>query len=212
MRLAALDGEVTVDVTASDGQLEIRTAVPDLGNGHGTSTDVNAVLGTRRLKLRRCGPGCFVGPAQWARGANTLAVTAVSRTWIGGTTTFRVPWPPVNDTRVLASVVAAMRATPLLTVREAVTSDTAGPAALVDTHTLTGPDFISVEPYGQAASLVATVVGHDARTTRIAFAMPDQGYFFELTVGADRRLEAETITTPEHRYTRTFRYPATGRR
>ena len=212
VRLAALDGEVTVDVTASDGQLEVRTAVPDLGNGRGPSTDVKAVLGTRRLLLRRCGPGCFVGPAQWARGANPLTVTATSKAWIGGTATFRVPWPPVDDARVLASVVAAMRATPLLTVHEAVTSNTAGPAPLVDTHTLTGPDFVSVEPYGAAGKLVATVIGHDARTTRIAFALPDQGYFFELTVGAGHRLVGEVITTPEHRYTRTFDYPASRRR
>ncbi len=207
VRLAALDGEVTVDITASDGQLEVRTSVPDPGDGRGTSTDVSARLGQQAVALRRCGPGCFVGPAQWARGSNPVAVTAASRTWLGGTATFRVPWPPVTDARLLARVVAAMRATPRVTVHEAVTSNTSGPAPLVDTHTLSGPDFVSVEPYGDAANLAVTVVKRDAGTTDVAFAMPDQSYFFELTIGASRRIEGEVVTTPQHRYTRTFDYP-----
>jgi copper transport protein len=209
VRLATLDGEVTVGITASDGQLEIRTSVPDpRGDGSGTSTDVSARLGSRRVALRRCGPGCFVGPAEWLRGPNAVAVTAASRSWPGGTANFRVPWPPAPDARLLRRVVAAMRATRLVTVHESVTSDTAGPPPVIATHTLSGADFVSVEPYSAAAMPVATVVGHDAGGTELAFAMPAQGYYFALRVAANDRVVGEVITTPEHLYTRTFDYPA----
>ena len=204
VRLATLAGEVTVDVAASDGQLEVRTSVPDPGGeGGGDATRVSARLGPRTVALRRCGPGCFVGPAQWTRGANTLAVTAASRKWAGGSATFAVPWPPATDARLLARVVAAMRATPAVTVRETVTSNTAGPAPIATTHTLTGADFASVEPYGDAGPLDVTVLSG----TEFAFALPGQGYYFRLRVAADRRIVAEVITTPQHLYTRTFDYP-----
>ncbi len=37
--------------------------------------------------------------------------------------------------------------------------------------------------------------------------MPDQSYFFTLTIGADSRIDGEVVTTPQHRYTRMFDYP-----
>jgi copper transport protein len=207
VRLATLDGEVTVDVTASDGRLELRTSVPaPSGNATERRTDVSARLGGRPVALRRCGPSCFVGPVQWARGTNSLTVTASSRTWAGGTAAFRVPWPPVVDGRALAQVLAAMRAVPKVIVHESVTSNTSGAAPIIDTHALTGPDFVSVEPYSSAGTLPVTVIG----STEIAFAMLDQGYYFRLDVGRDHRITGEVITTPEHLYTRTFDYPAAG--
>ncbi len=108
VRLATLDGEVTVDVTASDGRLELRTSVPaPSGDAAESRTEVSARLGARPVALRRCGPSCFVGPVQWARGTNSLTVTASSRTWAGGTAAFRVPWPPVDDSRALAQVLGS---------------------------------------------------------------------------------------------------------
>ena len=205
VRLATLDGEVTVDVTASDGRLEVRTSVPTpAGDGADERTDVSAQLGGRPVALRRCGPSCFVGPVQWTRGTNALTVAASSRTWAGGSAAFRVPWPPVDDSRALAQVIAAMRAVPKVIIHESVTSNTSGSAPIVDTHALTGPDFVSVEPYSSAGPLPVTVID----STEIAFAMLDQGYYFRLDVGRDRRITGEIITTPEHLYTRTFDYPA----
>src|SRR6266536_1200868 len=62
VRLATLDGEVTVDVTASDGRLELRTSVPaPSGSAAEKRTEVSARLGARPVALRRCGPSCFVG-------------------------------------------------------------------------------------------------------------------------------------------------------
>ena len=207
VRLATLDGEVTVDVTASDGRLELRTSVPaPSGNAAEKRTDVSARLGARPVALRRCGPSCFVGPVQWARGTNSLTVRASSRTWAGGTAAFRVPWPPIDDSRALTQVLDAMRAVPKVLVHESVTSNTSGPAPIVDTHALTGPDFVSVEPYTTAGTLPVTVID----STEIAFAMLDQGYYFRLDVGRDHRITGEVITTPEHLYTRTFDYPAAG--
>jgi copper transport protein len=204
VRLATLDGEVTVAVTASDGRLDLRTSVPaPSGNAADMRTEVSARVGARPVALRRCGPSCFVGPVQWARGTNSLTVTASSRTWAGGTAALRVPWPPVDDSRALAQVLAAMRAVPKVIVHESVTSNTSGPAPIVDTHALTGPDFVSVEPYSSAGTLPVTVIG----STELAFAMLDQGYYFRLDVGRDHRITGEVITTPEHLYTRTFDYP-----
>jgi copper transport protein len=119
---------------------------------------------------------------------------------------FRVTWPPVNDGQALPSVLAAMRAVPRVVVHESVTSNTSGPAPIVDTHALTGPDFVSVEPYSSAGTLPVVVID----STELAFAMLDQGHYFRLEVGRDHRITGEVITTPAHLYTRTFDYPATG--
>jgi len=103
-------------------------------------------------------------------------------------------------------VLAAMRAVPKVIVHESVTSNTSGPAPIVDTHALTRPDFVSVEPYSSAGTLPVTMIG----STELAFAMLDQGYYFRLEVGRDDRITGEVITTPEHLYARTLDYPAAG--
>ena len=217
MRLATLDGELTVGVTASDGQVELRTSVPDpSGDGARRTAELSATLGgptsARPVILRRCGPGCFVGPVQWTRGANTLRVAASAKPWTGGTALFRVPWPPVADSRLLAQVIAAMRAVPKVVVHEAVTSDTAGPSPIVNTNTLTGPDFVSVEPYGKDGTLQVVVVGRDAGMTEIALRPARPGLYLSSSRSADHGVAGEVISTPQHLYTRTFDYPAARRR
>jgi copper transport protein len=96
VRLATLIGQVTVDVAASDGQLEVRTSVPNPGaekdSEGGQATNIAAEIGptghARPVALRRCGPDCFVGPAQWSHGDNQLSVSASATGWAGGTATF----------------------------------------------------------------------------------------------------------------------------
>jgi hypothetical protein len=122
-----------------------------------------------------------------------------------------VPWPPIRNDRLLARVVAAMRATATVTVHESITSDTADSAPAPSIHTLSGADFVSVEPYGRAAQLPVIQLARGADLTTIAFALIAQDYYFQLTLAADDRIQGEIITTPQHRYTRTFDYPNAGR-
>jgi copper transport protein len=212
VRMGSLAGQISIGIAASDGQLEVRTSVPNpTGDESGTAVDITAQVGptvdAQTLRLRRCGSDCFVGPAQWLSGGNELAIRASSRNWTGGTLAFKVPWPPVTNNHVLAQVLAAMRAVPKVTVHETVTSDTAGPIPIVSTNTLTGQGFLNVEPYAKAGSSPVTVLQRDGESTVIAFAMIEEGYYFRLTIGADSRLIGEVIAAPEHLLIRTFDYP-----
>jgi len=216
VRLASLAGQVTINITASDGQLVVRTSVPNpTGNDDAgaSRTEVGAELGpaghAQTLRLRRCGPDCFVGPAPWVRGTNVLTVTGAAKGWAGGSAAFTVAWPPVTDTRLLAQVLAEMRAAPAVTVHETVTSDTTAPTGPVSTNTLTGRGFLATEPYSTAGPLPVTVLTRDEDTTVVAVAMVDQGYYFRLSLAADHRITGEVITAPEHLITRTFDYPRT---
>ncbi|HEY7049512.1 MAG TPA: copper resistance protein CopC [Jatrophihabitantaceae bacterium] len=210
--LAALDGQITVYATASDGRLEVRTSTPDpTGTGSGSSTNISARSGRGRIALSRCGPACFVGPAHWAAGSNRVSITATSPRWTGGTAGLTVPWPPIRSDHLLARVIAAMRRTATVTVHETVTSNTADPAPAPGINTLTGPDFVSVEPYGQGGQLPVIQLARDADLTTIAFALVAQDYYFQLTLAADDRIQGEIITTPQHLYTRTFDYPGPAR-
>ena len=211
--LAALDGEITVYATASDGRLEVRTSTPDpTGDGSGSATNVSVRSASgAQIALTRCGPACFLGPTQWISGANRVSITAASRQWTGGTAALVVPWPPTRDDRLLTNAIAAMRKTPRVTVHETVTSNSADAAPAPTTNTLTGPDFVSVEPYGQAGQLPVIRLAHDADLTTIAFALVAENYYFQLTLGPDDRIQGEIITTPQHLYTRTFDYPAPAR-
>ncbi len=215
VRLATLIGQVTVSVAASDGQLEVRTSVPNPGAENdsttGASTNIAATLGSlgaaRTEALRRCGADCFVGPAQWFKGSNRLSVTASAKGWAGGTAAFTVSWPPVSSTALLPRMLTAMRAVHAVTVHEVVTSNTAAPAPLITSNILTGPGFLTEEPYSTAGISSVTVLGSDAGITEIGVAMVDQGYYFRIKVGPDYRIRGEVITAPEHLLTRTFDYP-----
>jgi copper transport protein len=118
-----------------------------------------------------------------------------------------VSWPPVIDDAALARVLVAMRTVRAVTVHETVTSNTAAPAPMVTTNTLTGPDFLTEEPYSTAGLLPATVLSPEGGITEIAVAMVEQGYYFRIKVGPDYRIRGEVITAPEHLLTRTFDYP-----
>jgi len=229
VRLGTLAGQVTVAVAASDGQLEVRTSTPSLGADTGTGgTDTGdtetgsrtgvtaevAAAGSRgqQIALRRCGPGCFAGPAGWAPGLNRLRVTATADGWNGGTASFTVPWPPTPGQQLLGQVVATMRAVPAFTLHEAVTSDTSRPTPVIQTLPLTGARFLASEPYTNETGQDSTVLSRSRDSTTIAFALVAEGFYFELTVGPGHRIRAETLTSPGHLITRTFDYPGAGRR
>jgi copper transport protein len=118
-----------------------------------------------------------------------------------------VTWPPATDAIMWPRVLAVMRAVHAVTVHETVTSNTAAPAPAVTTNTLSGPEFLTEEPYSTAGITSVTVLGRDAGITEIGIAMVDQGYYFRIKFGSDYRIKGEVITAPEHLLTRTFDYP-----
>ncbi len=188
-------------IVAINGNRAATQGGPDTGTG-GTDTGSTqagsrtggtaevAAAGSRgqQIVLRRCGPGCFAGPAGWAPGLNRLRVTATADGWNGGT------------------------AVPAFTLHEAVTSDTSRPTPVIQTLPLTGARFLASEPHTNETGQDSTVLSSSRDSTKIAFDLVAEGFYFELTVGPGHRICAETLTSPGHLITRTFDYPGAGRR
>lgn len=211
VRLATLAGQVTVTAAASDGQLEVRLAVPDTTPTSRTrfrlTADLTAGKTRRALTVRRCGTGCYLAPVSWTSPDNQLTLHAAADGWTGATTTLTVPWPPTPDTTLLTQVINTMRAVPTLTLHETVTSNTATTTPPGTVTPISGRRFLDLEPYGSAAPTGGMILGHRGGHTQLAFALVPDSFYFILDLAADHRILRETITAPDHLLQRTFDYP-----
>lgn len=228
MTLGTLAGYTTVIATASASQLTLRMTVPgrdDLGTTNtpsregddrrpAPSYEVTARLAppegeSRVVALRGCGPGCFTGPITWRDGANPLEVDVSAPPWPPATTRLNLPWPPHPDTSHLPAMLATMRAVPTMTVHQSVTSDYTGDPGPEKTFTLSGPDYLSAEPYAVGGGNPITVpTGSEVTDLRLGF---PQGIAVRLLLGPDGRILREQETTPNHLVTTTIEYPTTSR-
>src|SRR6266700_3890038 len=220
--VAARAGQVGVYATASSGQLVIQLSPPQTGSetagtaggsGGGTAS-VTLASPHRRpqaLPVRGCGPGCVVAPARWASGENLLTLRVSAPGAAGGTVSMGVPWPPDPGARLLRRVVAALRATPRLTLTERVTSDTARGLGTPHQYTISGRFFLSAEPYKSGIAPVAVQAPAGGGNSRLLLGYPAQGTWAALTITPSGQLVAETLTDADHLITRGFAYPEKGK-
>lgn len=220
-----LAGEVTVLAQASAGEFVVHLSTPasdsdtntgDTDTGGQSGFQVTAQLALagatpRPLALAGCGQGCYTAPVGWRLGTNRVSLTIAATPWHGGIAQLDIPWPPRRDPALLPAVLAAMRAVPQLTVREATTSDYSGNPGTELPLTLSGAQFVDAEPYtsGGGSPVVLRTLGEDNAETEIGLAFPD-GQVVRLYVStSDHRILREERTTPNHLITTTFVYPTT---
>lgn len=206
-------GQVSLGATASAGQLQLQLSTPGSDPGEPGTADPHVAVtldapGGRRVAVpvRRCGPGCFLAGAPWRNGTDQVSVTASAAGWHGGTGSFSLRWPPVDASRHLHSVVAALRATGAVILTEGITSDTTGPTYVAQLH-VTGDRFLDSEPYGNGGAPIVTTLPPQAGAARLAVAYPVNGVYLTLTLDRHDRPVSEVEATPNHLITRTFRYP-----
>lgn len=205
--LAALVGQLTVDVTASAGNLLVTVAAPEIGPAprYRLSGSLTAAGHRQLLRMRGCGSGCFTAPVAWPVGQSALRLDVRAPGWTGGQTLLTVPWPPQPDAAILPKVLAAMRAAGPIVVHEVDTSNTTGPSFPI-TVRLSGAQFLTSEPYGASGAGGVVVLARAASLTEIAFAFTPQNYYFRLWLDSADRIVREVIVSPNHLITRTFGY------
>jgi copper transport protein len=211
-------GEVGIYGAASAGQIVLYLFTPDSGrDASGDDTagqkQIPASLtlatpggGVRALAARSCGAGCLVAPVRWTDGQNLLTVRAAPHGFTGGTATLAIPWPPQPGGTLLRRVAAVLRATPSLTVRERVTSDTSRGPGTPDQAMLSGSQFLATEPYEAGIAPVATQFRR-AGGQVLLLGYPAQNIWIRLTISRGDRITAETLADPDHLITRTYTYP-----
>ncbi len=143
----------------------------------------------------------------WQRGVTALTVAVAHETWLGGRSTFEVPWPPGPDgSKVLTKAIQTMSRIPKFTMTEQVSS---GPGANspASTFRVPNPFFISEEVYARGgATDVRVLPTPDNDLTRLVLFLPGSFMWYELWVDSAHRLCRELIVNPGHRIERTFSY------
>ncbi|GAA3137196.1 copper transport protein [Kribbella aluminosa] len=216
IRLGALAGQISVGIAASQNQLEIRLRTPDdrVQTGDAAPPDFHLTArlsypGTApaTVALRPCGPGCFVGPAQWGNATQYVDLRVDTPDWHGGAATVPISWPPRPSRVLLPRIVAAMRTQRSIRIAETVTSDTSLPAPRTRPVTTDGAEFLESEPYGNSPALDTTVLPATNGRTTLAFGLPAEGIHVQLEIDTSNRITRETLTAPKHLIQRTFTYP-----
>ncbi len=211
VRLGTLAGQITTGLVASEGAVIVRLRVPESAPTDRPDYHVEGRLlgpaGTRRpLELRPCGYGCFASPVSWRPGTNRVELTVDEADWRGESVSFQVPWPARERPELLDRALTRMKRQPSIEVTESVSSDTSRPPAFEGQLRLSGAEFIDLQPY--RSGVVGTVVQlrRSAGKVEIAFAIPAQDYYFQLTVAPDGRILQSRMVSPGHLIHRTFRY------
>ena len=221
VQLGALTGQVSISLTASAGQVIVRLTTPggdEPGDGEETvpasTYQLTGTVATSSPSIaagvawRGCGSGCFTGPIDWQPSRNELRLTVRAKGWRGGTTTFTVPWYPVDATALARLALARLRGPERFTMVETVTSDTTGPGARPQTLTLSGARLLGAWPYGGGTIPHPVVLDHIGDNTEIGFAYPANNLYFRWTLDPAGRLLSQTISAPAHLIRDQFRYPA----
>ncbi|MEV4202993.1 copper resistance CopC/CopD family protein [Micromonospora globbae] len=214
--LGTLAGQIGVGVQASDGRLVVRLATPSRDDYYTTSrtTQAYALTGrlvpagaaARDLRFRGCGPGCYLADTPWVDGDNLLTLHASAPGWRGGAASLVVPWPVGDGTAALTRAVAAMRGLPQVAFTETVTSDTSAPTPDPTPITLSGADFLTMQPYGNGQAPQVVALPAAAGQTRLALGYPAEARFIEVTLDDRYRLVDEVQVDPKHLTRRHYLY------
>lgn len=203
-RAAALAGQVTVDVQAGEGRLDIRT--PKSSGSVDADLTVSAVLpdGTEiDLHPRPCGTGCATLGLDLPDGQTDLTVTATASSRQGGTTTLPLAWPPPDeDPELFERMRAAMETTGHLRVAE---SDNTYPSVHTEGSPMSGDQLVDLMPWaGGGVTDVRPVLSDPGRFT---FYLPGSHMWFDVTTDRHGRLLTQRLVNPGHDIRYRFRYP-----
>lgn len=212
LALGTRAGWIGIGATASQGQLVVRLATPDLIAG-GTEAGADEFTlagnltpgdrGTDRLDFRACGQGCFVAPVDWRPGRTTVSLEADSEEFGGGAVALVVPWPARPAPDLFRKALAATEREPRVIVHEQVTSDTGSGLGDLTGIPLTGREYLDAGPFGSGVAPV--VVRLDQHT--IALGYPAEATYTQLTLDHHGRIVREVLAAPNHLVTRTLVYP-----
>jgi copper transport protein len=210
--LGGLAGDVSIYAAASAGQLVLTLSAPEENGAaqpqYTASVTLTAPDGTAKaVPVRGCGQGCFVAPVKWARGDNLLTIRSTASGWAGGTASLDVPWPPAPGTAELRHALTLLRQARAMTVYERVTSDTALSYGSTDKIPISGPQFLSTEPYADGVAPVADVAAEAGGEHLLLLGFPGDSIAVALTLDPSGRIIRETLTDPGHMITRGFAYP-----
>ena len=214
--LGTLAGQIGVGVQASEGRLVVRLATPSRDDYYTTSgtTQAYALTGrlvpagaaARDLRFRGCGSGCYLADTPWSDGDNLLTLHASAAGWRGGVVSLVVPWPVGDGTAALTRAVAAMRGLPRVAFTETVTSDTSRPTPDPTSITLSGADFLTLQPYGTGQAPQVVALPATAGQTRLALGYPAEARFIELILDDRYRIVNEVQVDPKHLTRRHYLY------
>jgi copper transport protein len=212
VRLGTLAGQITTGIIAGAGQLEVRLRLPewDPNARHdfsisGTITRPNGDQAA--LELEPCGAGCFVSPAQWDEGANTIELDVQARDWQGAVAEFDVAWPPEDAEALFDQMLATMTDQPTVTFVESATSDTTRPTPFQsDELQATGVELIDLQPYRSGTINAPTVLNRTGEMTEIGFAISAESIYVRQTLDPAGRLLEETLVSPNHLLERVYTY------
>lgn len=208
LRTAERDGQVSVELVASQGRVEVRVDAPD--DGHPlTVTATAAVIGEggpeTPLRLTTCGAQCWTAPVRWSMGDNVVAVDVDAGRWQAGRTDITVRWPIVPAPELLARVQSAMGARSAIDTFETVTS---GFGVDVPSRSRrTGQEYLESQPWSDGGATDAVLVDVAGART-LMFALPSLGYHFAMRLDAADRVLSERIVTPDHLLIRLYSYPS----
>lgn len=203
-RAAGMAGQITLDVQAGDGRLDVNARGPS--GGIDADLSLTAVLpdGTELdLHPRPCGVGCATLGLDLPPGESLLTASADAEGWTGGTTTLGLHWPPTDqDPALFQRMRRAMRAAgDIVVIEEA----GAYPDPDAEGTSLTGEQLVELMPWaGGGVSDVRPVPDAPGRFT---FYLPGSHMRFDVTVDEHGRLLTQQLVNPGHDIRYRFRYP-----
>lgn len=208
-------GTIGIAATASNRQLVLHLTKPTVAGEPDAKYQLTANHlppggKPRPLRLRGCGPGCYVASPNWVRGANTVTLEAQAPGWQGGKATLLIGWPIRPAPNLLPKIAAEMRDVPRFTLHEQVTSDTTRGPGRPQRLQLTGADFLDTEPYAKGIAPIAAMTSRTRDETTLALGYPGENVSILLTVDSADRIVRETLIAPYHLLQRTFVYPDHG--
>lgn len=209
-RAAGLAGQVTIDVQAGAGRLDVNARKS--AGGVDADLTVRAVLPDEthvELHPRPCGVGCRTLGLELPPGQTQLIVTAEATSRQGGTTSLSLHWPPAaEDPDLFDRMRQAMSTTQRVEVAEL---EEAYPPLDAAGVRMSGDELVELMPWaGGGVDDVRPVPGEPGRFT---FYLPGSYMWFDVTVDETGRLLTQRLVNPGHDIRYRFRYPTdTSRR
>jgi copper transport protein len=207
-RDAGLAANLTVAVSAANDQLRVEVFAPGGDPADDAEVELEAELpdgDERTLVPRPCGPGCFTQRIALPPGTTRLAVAASAPDWPSGTYLAALEAPASSsDPTLVADLVDRMRAVPAVEFVEATTS---GPGSVVTpgTFTLSGPEFVDLEPWAAGTADDVQPLG-DERGFRMY--LPGDRIWITVWQDDQGRIARERIVSMSHEIERDrFVYP-----
>ena len=203
-RAAGLAGQITVDVQAGEGRLDVNTRSPSGGIDADLALTAELADGTEvDLHPRPCGVGCRTLAYDFPHGETLLVVGATADGWTGGTTSLELHWPPAKeDPALFERMRQAMRDVDEVVVVEKHGTDPDPDAAGRD---MTGETLVQLLPWAGGGVVDVRPVPGEPR--RFTFYLPGSYMWFDVTVDEHDRLVHQQLVNPGHDIHYRFRYP-----